>query len=1166
MVNVDFNTPAHRTYNGGFVVSYPERSISGTFDISVPSPTYNGTARLGWGVQEIIEFSFDSGYSPGRIKNMWFNTELRTPFGGWNRNALSSGLYYENNLFLTNISVNWADTQQLAFGILTNYEFAEPDIQCELRINLNSTVKDIPTIEAEFKHDQDNRQFDTYLVVKHAVNEDKLSIFSIRSDWNRYINQDYRNISGSISLRSPFDGYRTGALATRFSLSPKKYLRGAAELDLENKKFTFSVEGHIKKVTDSMLVVNITTPIEKFKKIIGRFGINEAKRHFVAEIKAPAGALGLELKFILVSIADFDVMFNLETPAETFQKVMLIGRVNGEMVDLRGGWNKVMLGYVGVSRMASLKNFEYSYKVYTPLEKFEENGLVVKFVHEELFDLEASLKIAQYKLGIVMSAKPKPHFMRLLGSQRSKALLSGLLDDNDDFSKILKANSESENLSSSEDSSEEDEEETIEYEASFTNFIGNMELDTLVWPTIYGEIDFEEIPDSYVVSGQVDLPQGTVKLNDYFYYPDMLNMKNKLEISTPFNVSNIVAKYTHAVLIGSYYISGVEMAFLNNAIWTEIGYTANYTVTIDEEEHKTYDLLLKLKTPFISAPRVQLKGNAAFEESIYRGNITMKTIDTEVSIAGSIESDESYTDASFGLSLITPVIPKYGLVINFKKEFSDTENSLDFNLEINDNGLVSKLQTDAIWHAESSNYISAKGSVRNNILPIEIVKGSFLLEKSPLAMTSTLDCSIGFGKINGNLLEYKANLQRQKENVHIEINSPIKNYQNITLKAVLQPVAQAGKFNVHGQLVRNNDTYNVDGNVLLHSDIPIEADLRFIQTARNTLGYLSYSLKSTDGLFGKQYRFKVMEGETFLQINGSLSQWSKLHWAVQNTISSSPGILSRKPNDNRIDFDASVTPHNDGRLIGKSNLKAPWRHVAMDSVKIEGEATMKPMSGNLLLNYELPVVKGRLGTEWAFIVKENVQFWLNSEMNKLESPPRHMSIGMKYTNPGRSNQRISVGANLNVDSKWHLETNASLVTIGKGDISTSVALRLPKPVGDIHRISGRYRGNLDMDFDLTKSNMDISYDAKYESDEAGRRFISRGQYRNVTDLQALLRAEWDQVESNGTFETNIQMLRKGIRREFSARIETPLYVEDTVKASGSYDREGIYHVVRYVFA
>lgn len=1159
-MNVDFNTPEHRSYNGGFVVSYPERSISGTFDLSIPSPTYNGTARLGWGAQEIIEFTFDSGYNPGLIKNMWLNTELRTPFIGWNRNALSGGLYYENNLFLTNLSVSWADSQKLAFGILTNYELGDPELQCEVRMNLNSTVKDVPTIDAEFKHDQGQRHFDTYLVVKHATNEDKLSVFSVRSGWERNFNHDYRNISGSISLRSPFDGYRTGALATHISLSSKKQLEGAASLDLEDKKFTFSVEGHIKKLTDCMLVTNITTPIEKFKKISGRFAINEADRHFVAYVKAPASAMGVELKFVVVNIVNFDVIFNLETPTETFQKVMFIGKINSERVDLRGALNKALLGYVGVTRMVSLRDFEYSYKIYTFLPNFEENGLVVKFIHDELFDFEASLRMAQYKLGVVMNAAPKLHTMRLLGTQRSKALLAGLLDDNDDFSLVLKANAESENEPSEDSSS--DAVEDLELDQDFLNFHGNMELDTLIWPTVHGEIDYEEIPDSYVIDGRIVLPQGVVHLRDHFYYPDMLNMKNKLEINTPFNVSSVVSKYMHAVLVGSYYISGFEVNLINQGQLVEVGYTANYTVAIDEEEHRTYDMLLKLKTPFVSAPRVQLRANAALEENIYRGNVIMKTMDTELSVAGSIESDENFIDGSFGLTLTTPVIPKYGCAINFKKEISDTDNSIEFNLEIDNDGVVSKVETDATWHAESSNYISAKVSIRNNIMPIEIVKGTFLMEKSQATMSSTIDCSMAFGKLKNTLMEFRASAQRKKENVYIEVSTPVNNFRNVTMRGVLLPSTQPGKFSLNGKLIRDNNTYNVDGNVLFNAETPIEADLRFIQTAHNTVGYLSYSLKNTDGLSGKAYRFKVLEGDTFLQINGSLSQYSKLHWSVQNTIATSPGILSRKLNDNRIDFEAFVHPQNDGRLIGKSHLKAPWRHIAMDSVKIDGEATIKSMMGNMMLSYEMPVVKGNLSTMWALFAKENVQFILESRMDKLESPPRHMAIGMEYTNPGRSNQRISVGANLNVDSKWHLESNVSLVAIAKGDYSTSLAVRLPKPVGDVHRFSGRYRGNLDMNFDIFQPNIDISYDAKYESDEVKRRFISRGQYRNVTDLQALLRAEWNNDANQGTFETNMHMLRKGIRREIAAHVLTPFYAEDTLTVSGAYDRSGIYHLIK----
>jgi len=173
---------------------------------------------------------------------------------------------------------------------------------------------------------------------------------SMRSGWQFGNNLSYRNISGSVMLRTPFTGYKSGVFVTKFSLNDKREIKGVADLDIEDKKYTLAVDGHIKKLADNMLVANITTPIEKFRNIICRFGINEQRKHIVAEVRAPTGALGIEILLNIMSHHDFDVIFNLETPLEAFEKVMLIAKMKQDEIDFRGAWNKVLLGFIGVWR------------------------------------------------------------------------------------------------------------------------------------------------------------------------------------------------------------------------------------------------------------------------------------------------------------------------------------------------------------------------------------------------------------------------------------------------------------------------------------------------------------------------------------------------------------------------------------------------------------------------------------------------------------------------------------------------------------------------------------------------------------------------------------------------------------------------------------------------
>lgn len=464
-MNADFNTPKYKTYDGGFTISYPARTFSGSFDLAIPGPTYRGNLSIGWRSNETIHLSMDSGaiYEPKR--HFWTDLRLRTPFTGWKTNMFQAQLYQVKNLLSSNVTVLWAEVQQLVLGAMTDFEFDNPQIKCEAKILVNSTVKDVPTINAIFKHTQDVRHYITDVSIHHAPHNEKPNIFAVKSNWQLNSNELFSNITGSMNMQTPLKGYSKGALATKFSLSTLKALRGAADFELEERKFTLAVDGTVKKLTDCMLTVNITTPIERYRNIISRFGLINRKRHIVAEVRAPAGALGVEIKFEVESKSNFDVILNLETPIESFKKIMLIGKLRPEMIDFRGGLNKFVLGYVGVSRKVSLDDFEFSWKVYTPLDHFEESSLVVKFIRKQIFDMEVMLKFAQKKLGIVVNGKPKRRLIDLPRVEHFLPFSSRLSDDFDKFTKYFVTQPGSDEDDEDENDEEENSSESGKFES-----------------------------------------------------------------------------------------------------------------------------------------------------------------------------------------------------------------------------------------------------------------------------------------------------------------------------------------------------------------------------------------------------------------------------------------------------------------------------------------------------------------------------------------------------------------------------------------------------------------------------------------------------------------------------------------------------------------------------
>lgn len=57
-----------------------------------------------------------------------------------------------------------------------------------------------------------------------------------------------------------------------------------------------------------------------------------------------------------------------------------------------------MAGFTGVWHYENLTDFEYSYKIFTPIEGLEENGVVAKFELKDGLESEFTVKLANTKV------------------------------------------------------------------------------------------------------------------------------------------------------------------------------------------------------------------------------------------------------------------------------------------------------------------------------------------------------------------------------------------------------------------------------------------------------------------------------------------------------------------------------------------------------------------------------------------------------------------------------------------------------------------------------------------------------------------------------------------------------------------------------------------------
>jgi len=68
-------------------------------------------------------------------------------------------------------------------------------------------------------------------------------VVTLKSTWEYEEGPDSSNITGIVSMVSPFDGYRKGALISRVRVSSDFDITGAADMNIDTRKYTLTLEG-----------------------------------------------------------------------------------------------------------------------------------------------------------------------------------------------------------------------------------------------------------------------------------------------------------------------------------------------------------------------------------------------------------------------------------------------------------------------------------------------------------------------------------------------------------------------------------------------------------------------------------------------------------------------------------------------------------------------------------------------------------------------------------------------------------------------------------------------------------------------------------------------------------------------------------------------------------
>lgn len=422
-------------------------------------------------------------------------------------------------------------------------------------------------------------------------------------------------------------------------------------------------------------------------------------------------------------------------------------------------------------------------------------------------------------------------------------------------------------------------------------------------------------------------------------------------------------------------------------------------------------------------------------------------------------------------------------------------------------------------------------------------------------------------------IEFHAMAMRKNKLILAELRTPIRGFNNVQLEGTLTPL-EDNKVHLVGRLSQSTKMYNIDGTIEFADEVTVAVALQF--QPMNGIGgdgELKFSLGNPQereivnvgtglqSVFSRSVKIEITADETFIKANADLSVYNKVNWKSRFNMLASKGFLSPDSDANRVDLEAIINTNKEGRIMSNLEIATPWKNLGIGSIMVATNMSIaSSRTGEIRSIFTLQDLTGSSSSGWTFHPTDDIQMFIDNTVKRKTNPPRIFKAGVKYLNNANHNSlrknseetlrlAVSISTILNIDNRWWFESNKTLTTTS-GDYSAALSVRMPKPIGDVHRINGRFKGTLATITD------NVSYEVRYETDESRKRFASRGQYRNVTDMQGVVRAEWGTEVHQNVAEANMQMLRKGVRRELSARIVTPLYAEDTLSGSGSFDLDG----------
>lgn len=367
-----------------------------------------------------------------------------------------------------------------------------------------------------------------------------------------------------------------------------------------------------------------------------------------------------------------------------------------------------------------------------------------------------------------------------------------------------------------------------------------------------------------------------------------------------------------------------------------------------------------------------------------------------------LQKENKNFNSAFYIKLNSPILKQYVFNSYLEKSTVLKDNQINVGFLYTEDDKENKFDTDLFYRLDSSHVIDGHLSVSTNIFPIEKFNTSVYISEGS---KPKFDVQIQYGQSHEIMNHIKFLITKSGNTFEGEAATPFSELKSISFTGKLSEDSHPGAYKAKGVLFKEMVPYEFEGDVILQSNFPHQADLTF----RNVNGDSNLNFVITNDDFKRSIKANLSKNSDFVHFESELYVQDLLDWAYNIK------ILSSRKEVKEIMLSTTLSPLPKNLYEASFEMTSPWKEFFLDKVNISSVLNLSPTDGNAKLFYSISEYIGSNEYAWKWIDKQQKQ---NYEFRALmaSNTGKNFNSVFKYVNPQKAPADVSFLIDIN--SLW----------------------------------------------------------------------------------------------------------------------------------------------------